>query len=79
MSPVSKATYPHQETEDQNKLLSKLYKANDVPAFEKLEVDNMLQNHSLAKSISDASFSMFIRKIIFKAEMLGKHFIAVDP
>ena len=52
MSPVSKATYPHQETEDQNKLLSKLYKENDVPAFEKLEVDNMLQNHSLAKSIS---------------------------
>jgi len=39
----------------------------------------MLQNHSLAKSISDASFGMFIRKVIYKAEMLGKHFIAVDP
>jgi putative transposase len=63
----------------QNKLVSRLYKENDVLVLEKLAVENMLQNHSLAKSISDASFGRFIRKAIFKAEMLGKHFIAVDP
>ena len=68
-----------EEAEDQNKLLSKLYKENDILVFEKLEVDNMLQNHSLAKSILDASFGRFIRKVIYKAEMLGKHFIVVDP
>ena len=68
-----------EETKDQNKLLSKLYKENYALVFEKLAVDNMLQNHSLAKSILGASFGMFIRKVIYKAEMLGKHFIAVDP
>ncbi len=47
--------------------------------LEKLNVENMLQNDSLAKSITDASFSKFIRKAMFKAEMFGKHFIAVDP
>ena len=73
------ASSPHQETKDQNKLLSKLYKENYALVFEKLAVEKMLQNHSLAKSILDASFGRFIRKVIYKAEMLGKHFIAVDP
>jgi putative transposase len=68
-----------QRDDYQNKLVSGLYKENDVLVFEKLAVKKMLQNHSLAKSISDASFGKFIRKVIFKAEMLGKHFIAVDP
>ena len=68
-----------QREDFQNKLISRLYKENDVLVLEKLAVENMLQNHSLAKSISDASFGRFIRRVIFKAEMLGKHFIAVDP
>jgi putative transposase len=68
-----------QREDYQNKLVSKLYKENDVLVLEKLAVKNMLQNHSLAKSISDASFGRFIRKTIFKADMLGKHCIAVDP
>jgi putative transposase len=67
-----------QREDFQNRLISKLYRENDVLVLEKLNVKNMLQNHSLAKSISDASFGRFIRKAIFKADMLGKHFIAVD-
>jgi putative transposase len=39
----------------------------------------MLKNHSLSKSISDASYGQFIAKAAFKAKILGKHFIAVDP
>jgi putative transposase len=39
----------------------------------------MLGNRSLAKSISDASWRKLARKAIFKAEMLGKHTIFVDP
>lgn len=68
-----------QREDFQNKLIAEIYKENDVLVLEKLNVENMLQNHSLAKSITDASFSKFIRKAVFKAEMLGKHFIAVDP
>ena len=68
-----------QREDYQNKLVAKLYRENDVLVLEKLNVERMLQNHSLAKSITDASFSKFIRKAVFKAEMLGKHFIAVDP
>ena len=68
-----------QREDFQNKLIAEIYKENDVLVLEKLNVENLLQNHSLAKSITDASFSKFIRKAVFKAEMLGKHFIAVDP
>lgn len=68
-----------QREDFQNKLIAEIYKENDVLVLEKLNVENMLQNHSLAKSITDSSFSKFIRKAVFKAEMLGKHFIAVDP
>jgi putative transposase len=67
-----------QREDFQNKFVTKFYRENDILVFEKLNVRRMLQNHSLAKSISDASFGKFIRKAIFEAEMLGKHFIAVD-
>jgi putative transposase len=68
-----------QREDYQNKLVAKLYRENDILVLEKLNVEGMLQNHSLAKSIADASFDRLIRKAVFKAEMLGKHFIAVDP
>lgn len=68
-----------QREDFQNKVVAGIYRENDVLMLEKLHVQGMLQNHSLAKSISDASFGKLIRKAIFKAETLGKHFIAVDP
>lgn len=68
-----------QRDDFQNKEMAELYKKNDVLVLEGLNVRNMLRNHNLAKSIADASFCKFIRKALFKAEMLGKHFIAVDP
>ena len=68
-----------QREDYQNKLVAQLYKENDILVLEKLNVQGMLQNHDLAKSIADASFGKFIRKAMFKAEMLGKHFMAIDP
>jgi putative transposase len=68
-----------QREDFQNKLVAEIYKENDVLVLEKLNVQNLLQNHSLAKSIADCCFSKFIRKAMFKAEMLGKHFMAIDP
>jgi putative transposase len=68
-----------QREDFQNKLVHKIFAENDVLILEKLNVSGMLRNHTLAKSISDASWGRFARRAIFKAESLGKHAIFVDP
>ena len=68
-----------QREDFQNKLVNEIFTENDALVLEKLKVEPMLKNHFLAKSISDASFGRFVRKAAFKAELLGKHFIPVDP
>ncbi len=50
-----------------------------VIAVEKLNVKGMVKNHCLAKSISDASWSMFRSVLTNKAESAGREVIAVDP
>jgi putative transposase len=69
-----------QREDYQNKLVSTLLnKDTDVLVLEKLSIENMLGNRSLAKSIADASFGRFAVKCINKARMLGKHTLFVDP
>ena len=48
-------------------------------AVEDLEVNRMLHNHCLAKSISDAAWSGFRSMLVVKAEWAGRRFIAVNP
>jgi putative transposase len=62
-----------QREDFQNKLVHRIFTENDVLVLEKLNVSGMLRNHVLAKSISDASWSRFAHKAIFKAESLGIH------
>ncbi len=50
-----------------------------VLAVEKLNVKGMVKNHCLAKSISDASWSMFRTVLTQKAESAGREIYAVDP
>ncbi len=50
-----------------------------VIAVEKLNVKNMLGNYCLAKSISDASWSMFRCVLTSKAESADREVIAVNP
>jgi putative transposase len=51
-----------QRDDFQNKLISTLLNQNtEVLVLEKLAVKNMLQNHSLAKSIADSSFGRFAK------------------
>ena len=50
-----------------------------VIAVEKLNVKSMVKNHRLAKSIPDASWSMFRSVLTQKAESAAREVIAVNP
>jgi putative transposase len=50
-----------------------------VIAVEDLQVNRMLHNHCLAKSISDAAWSGFFSMLFYKAEEAGRTFIKVNP
>src|SRR5712691_5919541 len=50
-----------------------------VIAVEKLQILNMVQNHSLAKSIMDASWGAFLDILSEKAERAGHAVIRVNP
>ncbi|RPJ26600.1 MAG: transposase [Chloroflexi bacterium] len=48
-------------------------------ALEKLNSQTMLQNHRLAKSISDAAWNQLIAYTAYKAENAGRVVVLVDP
>ena len=60
------------------KLTTRLISENQVIAVEHLQVRNMLRNHHLARSISDASWSAFFRMLGYKATWRGASVLQVD-
>ena len=57
----------------------KLVEKYDTISYEDLRVANLLKNHHLAKSISDAGWSAFLSILTFTAASAGKRVQAVNP
>lgn len=61
-----------------HKLSTRLVRENQVIAIEDLSVRNMLRNRSLARAVSDASWSRFRSMLEYKAGAHGRTLVAVD-
>ncbi|MGI2908254.1 RNA-guided endonuclease InsQ/TnpB family protein [Tolypothrix sp. VBCCA 56010] len=68
-----------QRIEHAKRIARCVVKSNDLVAYEDLRVSNMVKNHCLAKSISDASWYLFRQWLEYFAVKFDKLAVAVPP
>ena len=51
---------------------------NQVIVSENLQIKNMVKNHHLAKSITDASWYELTRQLEYKAKWNGREYVKID-
>ena len=60
-----------------HKLTTKIVREHDTICLETLNVAGMVKNRSLARHISQAGWSEFVRMILYKAERAGKNVLRI--
>ena len=61
-----------------HQLSTRLIRENQTIVVEDLNIRGMVKNHSLARAISDASWSELMRQLSYKAEWHGRKLVKVD-
>lgn len=60
-----------------HQVTSKIVRENQTIVVEDLNVDGMLKNHCLAKSISSVAWSEFFRQLQYKCDWYGKNLVRI--
>lgn len=69
----------NQRKDHAHKVSRQLVSRYGLIAFEQLNVQGMVKNHHLAKSIADAGWNQLVQYTTYKAESAGRMVVQVDP
>jgi putative transposase len=69
----------NQRSDFHHKLANEYIKNYGVIVFEKLQIRNMVQNHNLARDISDCAWGQFFEFLDYKAEYAGRIVFKDNP
>ena len=69
----------NRRTDFSNQISRQFVNRFGVIVFEDLDIQNMLKNHHLAKSISDVAWNMLVKSTESKAAYAGSKVVLVDP